>query len=361
MTRLTAKLFQICPIIGCLFFLWSMCGDFPDQGWAAEDRFDRLIDPEEDETTTGTGTVTQPSPGLNNVIVAFGDSVTEGKGGVIPYPANLQVIIGDCATVVNSGLGGERTSGGVSRIEKVLNNTNPSDILIMEGANDAFWGVSPSSVKFNLGVMIDKARAKGTVAILSTITPNLKNSGLGGAIPNEYNPPIRQLAAEKGVVLVDSYANVVADWSALTIDGVHPNEAGSIRLAEGFSSAISCKGRGGGGGGGGGGGCFIATAAFGSAIEPHVLVLKEFRDRILVTSAPGRWFVGRYYEYSPAIAKYIAEHSVLRSMTRMLLYPLVAFAYVMVELNFLQFGGLMFAVGGLFVYVILPAMNRRKS
>jgi glucose/arabinose dehydrogenase len=73
----------------------------------------------------------------------------------------------------------------------------------------------------------------------------------------------------------------------------------------------------------GGGGCFIATAAFGSYLAPEVKVLRTFRDRYLLTNAPGRAFVDWYYRVSPRIAGIIAENSVLRWATRVGLTPLV--------------------------------------
>ncbi len=69
--------------------------------------------------------------------------------------------------------------------------------------------------------------------------------------------------------------------------------------------------------------CFIATAAFGSYLDPHVWVLRQFRDNTLLRSSAGIWFVEEYYQYSPPIAAVISKHPPLKFITRTLLTPLI--------------------------------------
>ncbi len=72
-----------------------------------------------------------------------------------------------------------------------------------------------------------------------------------------------------------------------------------------------------------GSGCFIATAAYGSYLSPEVMQLRRFRDRSLMTNAPGRKFVELYYTYSPSAANYIAVHPSARFAARVALTPVV--------------------------------------
>jgi len=69
--------------------------------------------------------------------------------------------------------------------------------------------------------------------------------------------------------------------------------------------------------------CFIATAAYGSPLERHVMELRAFRDRVLLQNAGGRSFVSFYYRYSPPVAGFISRHGTVRTMVRWGLTPIV--------------------------------------
>jgi len=99
-------------------------------------------------------------------------------------------------------------------------------------------------------------------------------------------------------------------------------------------------------------GCFIATAAYGSAMERHVRILRDFRDRFLTTNAPGKILVHLYYRYSPPIAHYIEYHSILRFIIRWALLP-----FVWISQLFLSLGPLLtLAILAISIFIIIEAV-----
>jgi hypothetical protein len=129
------------------------------------------------------------------------------------------------------------------------------------------------------------------------------------------------------VISGSTVALTLTDGGAGDSDGtangviVDPVGAASPPSSGGTSSASG--GSGGGGGGGGGGGCFIATAAYGSFLDPHVVTLRVFRDRYLTGNRIGRAFIAAYYAWSPPAARIIARHETARAATRLVLAPVV--------------------------------------
>jgi len=101
-------------------------------------------------------------------------------------------------------------------------------------------------------------------------------------------------------------------------------------------------------------GCFIATAAYGSYLDPHVRTLRDFRDNYLQTHAIGRAFVKYYRGISPPIAASISKHEGLRAVTRTLLAPVVfAVAY--------PYPSLLLTAGCLLVVATFRKRRRRRA
>ncbi len=84
------------------------------------------------------------------------------------------------------------------------------------------------------------------------------------------------------------------------------------------------------------GGCFIATAAYGSSLAPHVQILRSFRDRYLLPSEMGTRFVALYYHYGPPMAQFIQDHDFLKHPVRLLLMPLIGLAYFLLNTTLIQ-------------------------
>jgi lysophospholipase L1-like esterase len=186
------------------------------------------------------------------VILCFGDSITQGvpylnthgdgRRLVGGYEPTLEAIFNADSRpsqVLNWGVGGEKTYEGITRINSVLSNPYADYILILEGTND-YWHIDYETTIFNLGWMIDESLDQGVTPILSTLTPDTLNPEK--PIATEYNPAIRELAAQKGVTLADQYAAVIGGWPTPYADspgdGLHPNQVGYNVMAQTWFTAI---------------------------------------------------------------------------------------------------------------------------
>jgi Fibronectin type III domain len=147
---------------------------------------------------------------------------------------------------------------------------------------------------------------------------------------------------------------------AFDIDGFTSSNSNEVVLREG--TAVDSVGSDAiGGGGGGGGGCFIATAAYGSLLEPHVRILCKFRDYYLLTNGPGKIFVKNYYKYSPPAADFISKYTGLRTVVCVFLLPLVGFGWMMLKIGAGSTMLLILLIGMGLVYLAMWIKNNRHS
>lgn len=269
-------------------------------------------------------------------IIAFGDSITFGmtstSGG---YPSRLNFLLnanGKPAQIFNTGISGEITSDGVTRLDSILNSFPADIILIMEGTNDVWQGIPVETTKKNLQEMISKSMAAGVIPLLATLTPS-DRVGSQTLIPQSWNPMIEALARDNGIELVDHYNAILPTWPTSNADGIHPHDLGYQTIANTWFAALAPMIAASGNLKRGGGACLVATAAFGSPIEKHVRLLREFRDTVLETNSLGRKMVQLYYRCSPPIARFIGQHESAQKVTRVLLYPLIGLSFFLLKLS----------------------------
>lgn len=169
-------------------------------------------------------------------IVFLGTSLTAGLG-LDPdsaYPALLQRKLDSAGlgyTVVNAGVSGESSAGALRRIDWILRQ--PPAILVIEtGANDALRGQAPDSIRANIQAIIDRTRARApeTRVILAGMEapPNLGRQYVG-----RFRAIFPAVARANQVDLIPFLLNGVGGIDSLNQqDGIHPNEAGTRRVAD---------------------------------------------------------------------------------------------------------------------------------
>lgn len=173
-----------------------------------------------------TATVETPK----ETILFFGNSLTAGYGidkedafaGLVQQRIDS---LGLNYRVINGGLSGETTAGGLSRLDWFLED-EPAIFVLELGGNDGLRGILLSETKSNLEKIIDKVRAKypNTHIILAgmQIPPNM-----GQEYTNEFKEIYPTIAKEKNVTLIPFLLEGVAGDPALNLpDGIHPTEEG---------------------------------------------------------------------------------------------------------------------------------------
>jgi acyl-CoA thioesterase-1 len=166
-------------------------------------------------------------------IVFLGDSLTAGLG--LPRGQAVSSLIqqrlnegGYSYDVVNAGVSGDTSAGGLSRLDWSLEG-NVRVLVVELGANDGLRGLPVDQMKRNLAEIITRAEKRGIAVLLTGMEapPNY-----GPAYTSAFRQVFRDLAEEHDVVFMPFYLDGVAgDPSLNNPDGIHPNAAGS-RLIE---------------------------------------------------------------------------------------------------------------------------------
>ncbi len=167
-------------------------------------------------------------------IVAFGDSLTSGRGigADRAFPAILQDRVDEDGlpfTVVNAGVSGDTSSRALRRIDAALDGDVRILILAL-GANDGLRGVPVAQLKSNLSRMIETAQRRHITVLLCAMEA-LPLYGWDYSVA--FHKAYQDLARQYDVTLVPfMLMNVIGDPSLMQPDRAHPNEAGARAIAD---------------------------------------------------------------------------------------------------------------------------------
>ena len=182
-----------------------------------------------------------PQPSAQPVrVLAFGDSLTQGYG-VPPgteFPARLERALdakGLEVTVINAGVSGETSAGGLARVDWLLGDgKNGPDAAIVElGANDGLRGLSASEMEKNLDSILAKFKARGIPVLFAGMKAP---RNFGARYAADYDAVFPRLAMKYDALFYPFFLEGVAlDRALVQPDGLHPNPAGVDAIVKGIT------------------------------------------------------------------------------------------------------------------------------
>jgi acyl-CoA thioesterase I len=167
-------------------------------------------------------------------LAILGDSLAAGYG-VKPgqsVPARLEAALkaqGRNVTVINHGVSGDTTAGGLDRVDWMLAD-KPDIVMVELGANDALRGLDPAAAERNLDAIVAKLKAAGvTVWLAGMLAPR----NFGPEYAQQFDGLYKRLAEKYNVPLYPFFLDGVAQDVALNqADGLHPNPKGVDIIVE---------------------------------------------------------------------------------------------------------------------------------
>ncbi len=175
-------------------------------------------------------------------ILFFGNSLTAGYGleEQFAFPSLIQNRLDSLKlsyTVVNAGLSGETSAGGLGRIDWILKQ--PIDLFFLElGANDALRGLNLNETEINLREIIRRVKSKYDIPII--IAGMEAPPNMGADYTNQFRSIFNKLADEFDSALIPFLLEGVAGIKSLNnADGIHPNEKGQKIVMENVWKVLS--------------------------------------------------------------------------------------------------------------------------
>jgi acyl-CoA thioesterase I len=161
--------------------------------------------------------------------VVLGDSLSAGYGVQIDssWPSLLEKSIKKNDLnfqVVNAGISGDTTSGGLYRLPRLLNKYKPKIVILELGGNDGLRGMSLKKVvRKNLKEMIEMIHAGGGITVLIGVElpPNY-----GERYTTSFKKIFVDLASEYNIILINGSIKNMTERGLMQSDGIHPNQEG---------------------------------------------------------------------------------------------------------------------------------------
>jgi len=175
-----------------------------------------------------------PACAASRVIAAFGDSLTAGLGVSVDeaFPALLDARLsreGYDYRVVNAGVSGDTSAGGLRRIEWVM-KLAPEIVIVALGANDGLRGLPPEAMRDNLLAIVQRVQKTGAKVLLAGMR---LPTNYGADYNREFAKVFPEVARRANVPLMPFLLDGVAGEARLNLpDGIHPNAEGHRRIAE---------------------------------------------------------------------------------------------------------------------------------
>ena len=187
--------------------------------------------------TLGVATVPPQSAAADAVtLVGFGDSLMAAYNlqASEGFPERLEAALrarGHDVTIIDAGVSGDTTSGGLARLDWSI--PDGVDGVILElGANDALRGLPPEKTRENLEAMIARLKERGIAVLLAGM---LAPPNMGAGYETAFNAIYPDLAAKYELPLYPFFLDgVTGNPDMLLSDGMHPNTSGINTMVEKF-------------------------------------------------------------------------------------------------------------------------------
>lgn len=220
-------------LLAALLLGWMLGGCAPEQAQPA---------PETQVSTPAPQTVETAEPAIEDqsidapVIVFLGDSLTAGFGLGPEFALPEQIgerldAAGHTVKIVNAGVSGDTTAGGLARYDFSVASVNPDLVFVALGANDYLSGGAPEQARNNLRAILTRVQGDGAQAVIASV--EARSTGIDDPRAEAFSQIYPELAAEFSVPhFIGLLSKVRGRTDLLLEDGLHPTAEGIGLMAD---------------------------------------------------------------------------------------------------------------------------------